>query len=128
MQTSDLPKGFYNLELKAFNTEDSTKPIAISNRSIKISGSENFPITEIELKETLDKMRYVAYQEDIDRINSGINISEKLKKLTEFWKNLDPTPNTITNEAMDEYFKRVNISSKNIQHLEMDGILIEEEF
>lgn len=112
LQTSDLPKGFYNLELKAFNTEDSTKPIAISNRSIKISRSENFPITEIELKETLDKMRYVAYQEDIDRINSGINISEKLKKLTEFWKNLDPTPNTITNEAMDEYFKRVNISSK----------------
>ena len=37
----------------------------------------------------------------------------KEKNFYDLWKDLDPTPNTETNELMDEYYKRVSYANEN---------------
>lgn len=102
-----IPRGNMFLEIKAFYANDTLTPIASTRRTIRASGSKYFPIADRELKDALDKMRYVANQSDLDLIASANSFAEKLKRFTEFWKTLDPTPNTAINEAMDEYYERV---------------------
>ncbi len=64
---------------------------------------------------------YIMTDEEFAYVNSG---SERLKtsKLLAFWSKHDPTPNTPHNEAMAEYYQRVDYAFFNFQTIsEKDG-------
>ncbi|MGE5458674.1 MAG: GWxTD domain-containing protein, partial [Methanococcaceae archaeon] len=61
-------------------------------------------------------LKYIATPEEI---NSLLEVSDKerFQTLIKFWKKFDPTPKTVYNELMEEYYQRVDYSIKNFSTL-----------
>ncbi len=69
----------------------------------------------------VDLTYYILTEEQFDKINKGSE-EEKFRKLLEFWRQKDPTPETPYNEAMAEYYSRVDYAFFNYQTFaERDG-------
>jgi len=116
---NELKKGFYTLKLLALKPEvlqhySEFDYLAITERSIKF-----YPLisayTIEDLNLAIRYLRYVAQQSDIQYIEDATNFEEKYKRFKEFWKNLDPTPNTERNEAFDQYYARINYANQNFK-------------
>jgi GWxTD domain-containing protein len=71
------------------------------------------PITDLDL--AIDQLQYISNRETIDSMKNADPASKKEKFLA-FWKKRDPTPNTETNELMEEYFQRIDYANKNFSH------------
>ena len=61
-------------------------------------------------------LKYMNGDDDISKI---LSVKEKnyYKELCKYWKKYDPTPSTQYNEIMNEYYKRVDYSSKNFSSI-----------
>ncbi|MEP7219637.1 MAG: GWxTD domain-containing protein [Bacteroidota bacterium] len=108
MPISTIPRGIYTVELRIAAADDTSRALATSQRTVRIEGSGNAVLlSEDELAEKMGQLRYVAMQSDIDNIRSAASLTEQQHRYDEFWSRLDPTPGTAENEAMDEYFRRI---------------------
>lgn len=69
----------------------------------------------------IEMMYYILSDEEFKAMESGSD-ALKAKKMMDYWKGKDPTNQTPYNEAMTEYFKRVDFAFFNFQTLkEKDG-------
>ncbi len=81
------------------------------------------PLSLMRVDYAIKAAYYIMTDEEYSSINSGSE-REKLKKLLDFWKKHDPTPDTPFNEAMAEYYKRVDFAYFNYQTVtEKDGAM-----
>ena len=88
--------------------EGAIDTLALARRKVRIEGlADGMPLGERELQDRVDRLRYVATQEEIDRIEDAGTFQDQRRLYAEFWEKRDPTPGTPTNEAMEEYFRRV---------------------
>jgi len=67
-------------------------------------------IEDLEL--AVEQMRYIANPGVIKDIKNSKD-AEKKEKFLKFWKEKDPSPNTDTNELMNEYYKRVQYANEH---------------
>lgn len=82
---------------------------------------DRMPMSLIKPSYAIECMYYILTDEEYDEMNSG-NDEDKRKKMFAYWKAKDPTPATTYNEAMAEYFRRVDYAFFNFQTLtESDG-------
>lgn len=65
-------------------------------------------------------VRYIATADEYDELTSG-SFETRVNKFKTFWKKKDPTPNTVYNELMTEYFRRVDYAYMNFQSLKEYG-------
>jgi len=77
---------------------------------------KNMPLSLHDVDFALRAMRYILTKDEIDEMGSGTS-AEKESKLRLFWQKRDPTPGTVVNEAMIEYFKRVDEAYYKFQTL-----------
>ncbi|HET8866330.1 MAG TPA: GWxTD domain-containing protein [Gracilimonas sp.] len=84
------------------------KPIA---RTLFRSYWPNMPASLYNLNISIDMLKYIASESEIEQINNG-NDKEREKKFREFWESKDPTPNTVYNELMAEYYRRIDYAYK----------------
>ncbi|MBX7154316.1 MAG: GWxTD domain-containing protein [Bacteriodetes bacterium] len=112
-----LPAGSYTLKAiavsvtapKNYNESDY---LASSQRQIVVErGIAGTAVSDID--KAIRQLRYVATQSEIDSIQSPSSPEERRKRFEAFWKQLDPSPNTIRNEAFEEYYARVDYANKN---------------
>ena len=116
IESISLPRGPYTVEVKATTAADTTRTVASAERNIRIDGgAEGMPLVEDELDEKISQLRYVAMQSDIDMLRATENFAERRKRYAEFWQKLDPTPGTGANEAMVEYFDRIEYANKSFR-------------
>jgi len=96
--------GEYRIIVKLL--DDNNKLISGTGKAItsKIYGFPSF-IKNLDL--AIDQMIYIASTSDINKIKEGKSYSERLKRFMQYWKGLDPSPNTIENEMVNNYFGRV---------------------
>lgn len=69
-----------------------------------VSFSDQWVITNLD--QVLSMLRYFGHEHEIDQIRNA-PADEKLALWRKFWKETDPTPVTPQNEALDEYFARL---------------------
>ena len=82
---------------------------------------ENIPISLRKPKYAAEIMYYVLTDDEYDEIKSGSD-REILSKIFKWWQKQDPTPFTLYNEAMTEYFRRVDYAFFNFKTIfEKDG-------
>jgi len=82
---------------------------------------ENMPLALRNPEYAVKMMEYILTDSEFRAMRSGSN-NDRLRKLLEYWKAHDPTPFTPYNEAMAEYFRRVDYAFFNFQTLtEKDG-------
>ncbi len=109
-------RGAYVAEIVAAEAAYPDEPIAIAKRVIALRGTvEGMPLSEVELEDKVKKLRYVADQSEMDYIRNAGIFTEKRKRFAEFWVERDPSPGTPLNEAMDEYYRRVEHANKNFR-------------
>ncbi|MEX0844445.1 MAG: GWxTD domain-containing protein, partial [Balneolaceae bacterium] len=71
----------------------------------------DMPASLYNLDISIKMLKYIVSENEIKRINSGSD-REKEKKFREFWDQRDPTPNTVYNELMAEYYRRIDYAFK----------------
>jgi GWxTD domain-containing protein len=62
--------------------------------------------------EALDQMRYVVTDEEYKRVKKAKR-KERDKLFYQFWKGRDPSPGTVANELMDQYYYRVSYTNEH---------------
>lgn len=113
LPSSELTPGKYTLKV------NSSKGI---ERSMSFSVNWlNMPLSLENSDYAVDLMYYILTDEEFKAMNKG-DKSEKIHKVSEYWRLLDPTPETFYNEAMIEYFTRVDFAYFNYQTIkDKDG-------
>jgi GWxTD domain-containing protein len=76
---------------------------------IRKPGLSNF-INDID--DALDQMRYVITDEEYKRVKKAKR-KEREKLFYQFWKDRDPSPRTVMNELMDQYYYRVSYTNEH---------------
>lgn len=82
---------------------------------------ENIPHSLKNADYSAQAMYYLLTDDEFSKIKKG-NPQEIYRKLIDWWKKSDPTPFTVFNEAMNEYFSRVDYAFFNFKTItEKDG-------
>ena len=68
-----------------------------------------------DLTLAIKQMAYVADQDQIDLMLGAPDAAERQFRFEEFWRNMDPTPQTVRNEAFEEYFQRVATANQRFK-------------
>ncbi len=102
LRTALLPMRTYSLDLQArAGTAKTTATMTFKNvwpgmpRSLK------------NVDVAIDVLRLIATEASMDSMQSG-GFNERRDALERFWAQRDPTPGTIMNEAMTEFYRRVD--------------------
>ena len=61
-------------------------------------------------------MSYIFTSKEYRQVRE-LSKKEKIDFVKDYWKKLDPTPETELNEVMDEFFQRIEFSSSNFSEL-----------
>lgn len=106
--------------MKNANAENfADKVIAGSERSVEYRRKiGNASLDDIDM--AIEQSIHAAYGDDMKYMREGKDEDEKVERFIKFWKSLDPTPSTERNEAIDEYFRRVNIASQKYKNWRTD--------
>lgn len=104
--------GDYQLQVQLIAEDNKLKKAVGRNFYSKIFG---FPSTIRDLDLAVQQLVYIAPPGDIDYINEVKDFETKLVRFEEFWKRLDPSPNTIENETLNEYYRRVEYANANFK-------------
>tara|TARA_R110000868_G_scaffold304437_19_gene565357 strand:- start:11505 stop:12881 length:1377 start_codon:yes stop_codon:yes gene_type:complete len=94
------------------NSSDSQKPVA---KTFFSSYWQNMPASLLNLDIAIENMKFIIDEDEIKKLKSG-NSQEKEKKFRAFWDSKDPTPKTVYNELMAEYYRRVDYAFKEYRN------------
>lgn len=107
--------GEYTLQIIAYKeVNGDLETIAITQRSIKHE-QNLYSFATDDIDKAIKMLRYVANDETIDKLESIKGKDEKEERFRMFWKDLDPTPNTSFNEAMNEYYQRIKYANEQFK-------------
>ncbi|MFN1833784.1 GWxTD domain-containing protein [Balneola sp. MJW-20] len=90
------------------NSDKRNKPVA--SRVFR-SLWDDMPASLYNLDIAIDNMKYIVSEDQIRSLKKG-NDQEKEKKFREFWDQRDPSPGTVYNELMAEYYRRIDYAFK----------------
>ncbi len=96
------------------NAADNNDILAVTQRSIR-NVSHLLSKISANLDDAIRQMRYVASNSEFKSIKEAKNDKDKLKRFEDFWRKFDPTPNTERNEALEEYYYRIDYANKNFK-------------
>ena len=88
--------------------EGQDEPVA---RSFFRSYWPDMPASLYNLNVAINNLKYIIPEKELKSIDSGNN-REREEKFREFWESKDPTPNTVYNELMAEYYRRIDFAYK----------------
>ncbi len=77
----------------------------------------DMPASLYNLNISIDMLKYIISESEVKKINSGSD-SEREQKFRTFWADKDPTPKTVHNELMAEYYRRIDYAYKEFGSLE----------
>ena len=102
---ADMHYSNYTLFLTAEDSKGN-KATTKTNFRVRIRGV-NFDVENMD--EAVKQLIYLASDRQIKEMMTGSEI-EKTTKFKQFWSALDPTPGTMENELMEEYYRRIAFS------------------
>ncbi|MTI88372.1 MAG: GWxTD domain-containing protein [Balneolaceae bacterium] len=74
----------------------------------------DMPASLYNLNVALNNLQFIVSDKELKRLKSG-NEKEKRDKFREFWESKDPTPGTVYNELMAEYYRRIDYAYKEFR-------------
>ena len=117
VDNSSLTMGDYVLRIQAqVPGEDSIPHSLASTQRPFVVRWRGMPVAFKDLKDAIEQLQYIANAEDVDQINEATTDEEQRKRFLEFWRRRDPNPNTVRNEAMEEYYAKVEYANAHFQH------------
>ena len=114
-----LIPGTYSLRLRLHtvnNLDVADTSITLAERSrpyIVPRSMTGSVLSDVSL--AIRQLIYVASQSDIDVIQSGTSEADRLDRFEEYWKKLDPTPSSVRNEALEDYYARIEQANRRFK-------------
>jgi len=71
----------------------------------------NMPTSISDIDLAIQQLKYIANKKDFDRIKKS-DRGDRLAEFQKYWEHFDPTPGTAANEAMDEYYARIQVANE----------------
>ncbi len=102
---TDMHYSNYTLFFAAEDVQGN-RVITKTNFRVRIRGV-NFEVEDMD--QAVKQLTYLASDRQIKEMMIGSEL-EKTEKFKAFWAALDPTPGTVENELMEEYYRRVAFS------------------
>jgi GWxTD domain-containing protein len=120
IETNDLSRGIYHVTIGAFPHSADTSaradfdhPLAEISRDITIEWGSGIPQNPDDLDRAITQLRWIALEDEIDHIKEGATIDERRRRFIDFWKAHDPSPGTPRNEALEDYYKRIQYANEH---------------
>ncbi len=110
LENIKIALGDYQLDVKVKDVNDKMIKGIGKKFSSKIFG---FPAIIRDLDEAILQMQFIASSTELNELKDGASYEEKLENYQKFWKRIDPSPNTIENETLNEYYRRVEYANNN---------------
>jgi GWxTD domain-containing protein len=104
------------LRIIALTPSDSTGDYGINDtlyttsRTIKLLKTTLGNIL-VDLNKAVRQLKWVATNDEIEYIENAATQEEKQQRFDDFWKKIDPSPNTERNEAFEEYYTRIEYAN-----------------
>jgi len=102
---TDMHYSNYSLFVVATDSKNNSV-LTKANFRVRIRGV-NFEVDNMD--EAIKQLAYITSDREIREMLTGSE-QEKSDKFKQFWSNLDPTPGSVENELMEEYYRRVAFS------------------
>lgn len=114
-----LIPGQYTLSVRALLADangivDSTTALAVTARAYSVPQSMAGNLLK-DIRKSIKQLIYVAGQDTIDSMLAAPTDGEKLTRFENFWKTIDPTANTLKNEALEEYYARIEVANERFK-------------
>ncbi len=118
IQKQDFKLGEYIVTVSAISNNPNEGPYNVSKKIF--SRWIGVPKSIVDLNKAIEQMIYITSRENIKNMLNLKEESERFSMFMDFWKSKDPTPSTADNELMDEYYGRIEYSTKNFSNY-MEG-------
>ncbi|MCX6139591.1 MAG: GWxTD domain-containing protein [Candidatus Kapabacteria bacterium] len=114
-----LIPGSYSLRLRlheasANDIVDTSTVLAERSRPYIVPRSMTGSVLS-DVSRAIKQLIYVADQNDIDLIQGGATEAERLTRFEDYWKRHDPTPASVRNEALEEYYSRIEQANRRFK-------------
>lgn len=109
IKVDEFPVGSYDVIVTALDSNNSIIASAQTSFDVDWSGLEDHLAN---LDDAISQLQYTAKSRDIRHIKNGDSELDKWKRFEEFWLRRDPTPGTVRNERMEEYYYRVAFANR----------------
>jgi len=130
LELQDHPNGYTYSLIKIPNSElenDAYQIKVLDEQTDQVVAQKVFrsfwadmPPSLYSLDFSIDMLKFIVSEEEFDEIKNGSR-NEKEKKFREFWKSKDPTPKTVYNELMAEYYRRIDYAYNNFSSMQVPG-------
>lgn len=115
LKGEQLPQGKY--ELRILVSDGMNSQIHLHPFNVRWV---NMPRSLYDLEFAVEVLDYIASKEEKSDLKAMFTKRQK-KKFDDFWKKRDPTPNTALNEAMAEYYRRVDYTLENFNTMKVQN-------
>ena len=112
IENPNISLGDYTLYIKLTDEDDNELASVRKKISSKLLG---YPEMIKDLDDAVKQMQYIASNDELDYIEESETYNEKLERFKAYWKAKDPSPNTIENEVLSEYYRRVAYATKHFE-------------
>jgi GWxTD domain-containing protein len=114
-----LIPGDYILSIRAHSVSaegviDTTNTLALSQRPYRVPQSMAGDLLK-DIRKAIKQLMYVAGQDTIDSMLAAKTDGERLTMFENFWKSIDPSPSTAKNEALEEYYARIQVANERFK-------------
>ncbi|KAA3616413.1 MAG: hypothetical protein DWQ05_11810 [Calditrichaeota bacterium] len=113
----ELSRGGYELEVLV--KDRNSGKVAVNRTQFFVGWSDEYSQKEV-VSDLIKQLQYVAPQWNFESMQELATEKQRIAILS-FWKNRDPSPETIENELMDEFYKRVSFANNNFKNYENKG-------
>lgn len=118
LQYPSFTFGDYEISVRVVNKEDSLLAGIGKTFYARVFG---MPRSITDLENAIDQLVYIAEASEIEHIEEAESFSSKLDRYLAFWQKKDPTPATKVNEAMLEYYRRIEFANRNFEAYKRPG-------
>ena len=108
LQNAEARFGEFRLDVDL--TNGAGQVLASASTPLLIAGSSGWIIENWE--DALSLIRYEATEQEMEILEEIDGSEQRITAWNCFWKMRDPVPTTTTNEAMQEYFRKVQIANQ----------------
>ncbi len=114
-----LIPGEYTLTIRAHpvnaeGTVDTADVLAITSRAYHVPQSMAGDLLK-DLRKAIKQLIYVTGQDTIDSLLAAPTDGERLTRFENFWRSIDPTPSSAKNEALEEYYGRIEVANERFR-------------
>ena len=106
---STFENAAYIVELTSSNGDE------ILAKSFFRSYWPDMPASLYNLDISIDMMKFIVSEVQLKDLKKG-NAKQKEEKFRTFWESKDPTPGTVYNELMSEYYRRIDFAFKEFSN------------